>query len=131
MNKFSITNDTENDFDQIEELDIPFSKIKEVSLGKDYELSLVFAGPEKIKRLNLTYRNKNTSTDILSFPISESEGEIYICPDEARKEAKKFDRDFKNFIAFLFIHGCVHLKGHDHGSTMENIEVDLRKKFNI
>jgi rRNA maturation RNase YbeY len=131
MNNFSITNIVENDFEKIEELDIPFDKIKEASLGKDYELSLVFTTSEKIKKLNQTYRNKNSTTDILSFPISETEGEIHICLEEAKKESEKFDRDFKNFIAFLFIHGCVHLKGHDHGSTMEDIEVDLRKKFNI
>ena len=110
---------------------IDFTAIKNSALGEKYELSLIFTNQEKIKKLNLIYRDKNAPTDILSFPISDNEGEIYICLEEAKKEAKKFDREYENFIGFLFIHGCVHLKGHDHGSTMENIEVKLRDKFNI
>jgi ssRNA-specific RNase YbeY (16S rRNA maturation enzyme) len=45
--------------------------------------------------------------------------------------AKDFDRSYENFIYFLFIHGCVHLKGYDHGSTMERIEAKFRKEFGI
>jgi ssRNA-specific RNase YbeY (16S rRNA maturation enzyme) len=46
-------------------------------------------------------------------------------------EAKKFDREYENFLGFLFIHGLVHLKGYDHGSTMESIEIQFRKQFGI
>lgn len=108
-----------------------FNKFKHEILGKDYDLSWAFISPEKIKKLNKTYRNINKPTDILSFPLSETEGEIYICLSESRKEAKKFDRSYENFLRFLFIHGCVHLKGYDHGSTMERIEAQFRKKFGV
>lgn len=110
---------------------IPFKEIKEASLGNNYSLSLIFTSPAKMKKLNTIYRDKEKPTDILSFPLNENEGEIYISLSEAKKESKKFERDYENFIAFLFIHGCVHLIGHDHGSTMENIEVKLRNKFQI
>lgn len=110
---------------------IPYQKIKERCLEKDYILSLIFVTKERIKKLNLIYRNKDKSTDILSFPIEDNEGEIYISLEDAKEEAKKFDRNFKNFIAFLFIHGCIHLKGLDHGSTMENIESKIREEFCI
>ncbi len=105
--------------------------MKNEILGKDYDLSWAFIDSEKIQKLNLTYRNLNKPTDILSFPLSDTEGELYICLEEAEKEAKKFERPFDNFLEFLFIHGLVHLKGYDHGSTMENIETELRKKFGI
>ncbi len=124
--KFSITKETEIDIPNIK-----FEKIKDSALGKDYDLSLIFTDQKKMKKMNLIYRDKNAPTDILSFPISDNEGEIYISLEEARKEAKKFDRPYENFIAFLFIHGCVHLKGHDHGSTMESIEVNLREQFKV
>ena len=81
--------------------------------------------------LNAIYRDKEIATDILSFPISNDEGEIYICPSETRKEAKKFDRTYENFFAYLFIHGCTHLKGHDHSAIMESIEVEVRRKFKV
>jgi probable rRNA maturation factor len=126
VNHFSIINENKEKLPKI-----PFEEIKEASLGNNYSLSLIFTSPEKMKKLNTIYRNKETPTDILSFPLSKNEGEIYISLSESKKEAKKFDREYENFIAFLFIHGCVHLIGHDHGSTMENIEVKIREKFKI
>ena len=110
---------------------IAFRDIKEAALGKKYTLSVSFVSPAHMKKLNLMYRNKNMPTDILSFPLSKTEGEIYISPSETRKEAKKFDRSYENFLAFLFIHGCVHLKGYDHSDTMERIEAKIRTKFNV
>ena len=108
-----------------------FRAIKEAALDSAYELNLIFTEPAKIKKLNLIYRDRSAPTDILSFPLSRSEGEIYICPSEARKKAKKFARPYGNFIEFLFIHGCIHLKGYDHSATMESIEAELRKRFNV
>jgi probable rRNA maturation factor len=108
-----------------------FKEIKDKILGKDYDLSWAFITPKEIQKLNLTYRNLNKPTDILSFPLSKTVGELYICKSESRKEARKFDRDYENFIDFIFIHGCVHLKGYDHGSTMERIEAKFRKEFGI
>jgi len=109
----------------------PFKAIKEEVLGKKYDLSVIVTTPARMKKLNTIYRDKECATDILSFPISETEGEIYLCLTEARKEAKKFDREYENFVSFLFIHGCVHLIGYDHGSTMEEHEVKIRSKFKI
>jgi len=108
-----------------------FRKIADRILPSDYKLGVVFVDSLEMKRLNLIYRNKNEPTDILSFPYDSSNGEIYISPDEARKVAPNFDRDYDNFIAFLFIHGCVHLKGYDHSAKMENIEAEIRQEFNI
>ena len=101
------------------------------ALGEKYDLSLTIVDVAEIKRLNFTYRNKNKPTDILSFPLEKNSGEIFICLSEAKKEAPKFDRDFDNFIGFLFIHGLMHLKGFDHSSTMESNERIFRKEFNI
>jgi len=126
MGGFSIKNETRQGISVAR-----FRAIKKEALGDDYDLSLIFTTPAKIAKLNLIYRDKKTPTDILSFPISKNEGEIYICQSEARKEAKKFNRSYANFLVFLFIHGCVHLKGYDHGSTMERIEAKLRKRFGI
>ena len=73
----------------------------------------------------------NKPTDILSFPLSDNFGEMYINIEMTKLEAKKFERTYENFLGFLFIHGLVHLKGLDHGSTMESIEARFRKKFGI
>jgi probable rRNA maturation factor len=108
-----------------------FRAIKDRVLGSDYRLDLAFIGPKDIRKLNLVYRDRDEATDILSFPLSRAEGEILISPAEARKEAKRFGRPYDGFVAFLFIHGCVHLKGHGHGATMEGIEARIRKEFKV
>lgn len=108
-----------------------FVSMKEAVLGAKYELSVVFASRKTLQDLNRTHRGKDTATDILSFPLSDSAGEIFINLEEARKEAKKFSRDFKNFVGFLFIHGLVHLKGFAHGSRMETLEKKFRRRFNV
>ncbi len=123
---FSIVNKTKSTLPCV-----PFANIKDSALGKDYSLSLVFIGESKSKSLNKKFRGKDKSTNILSFTLDKKNGEIFITPSVAKREAKKFERTFENFIAFLFIHGLMHLKGYDHGSTMERAEEKLRKQFSI
>lgn len=108
-----------------------FRAIAEHALGRDYSLGVIFVDAARMRKLNTIYRDKEAPTDILSFPLGEREGEIYICPSESRREAKNFGRAYDNFLLFLFIHGCVHLKGYDHGATMERIEARIRSQFKI
>jgi len=110
---------------------LPFLDMKNAALGKNYELSLVFIGERRSRNLNATYRNKHKSGNVLSFPLDKKTGEIFICLVRARREAKSFDRPYENFIAFLFIHGLLHLKGMDHGSTMEKAEEKIRAQFGV
>ena len=110
---------------------LPFGQIKKTILGDQYNLSLVFVTKAQILELNKNYRKINKPTDILSFPLSKKTGEIFICMTEAKKEMIKFDRTYDNFIAFLFIHGLIHLRGYDHGDKMEKLEKKFRKKFKI
>ncbi len=123
---FSITNTTKTKLPNLD-----FSAMKEAILGKKYELSVIIISKSKIQKLNKEYRDIDKPTDILSFPLSDNFGEIYINPDMTKLEAKKFDRKYENFFGFLFIHGLTHLKGYHHGSTMESIEARFRKKFGI
>ncbi len=110
---------------------VSFVAMKEAVLGSEYELSVLFVDIEYITALNLQYRKINKPTDILSFPISNTEGEIFINLEETKKEAVNFDRTYENFLAFLFIHGLTHLKGFDHSSIMDSEEEKIRKQFSI
>lgn len=125
---FLIFNETKG---TLKNKDVPFALIKDKILGKKYQLDLVFTTERKIHSLNKTYRNVNKPTDILSFPIDKNSGEIFICEKIATKKSKDFQREYNNFISFLFVHGCVHLLGYDHGSKMEKIEIKFRKLFKI
>ncbi len=109
----------------------PFDEIKKDILGSRYELSLTYIGRKRAQSLNLTHRNKDYTPNVLSFPLSEVMGEIYICPDVANLEAKRFDMTPTKYNIFLFIHGCLHLKGHDHGATMDSLEQKYIRKYKL
>lgn len=110
---------------------IPYEEIKNAVLGKNYELSVVFCGQHLIRRLNRETRGKDYSTDILSFPLSDQSGEVFICQDICSRRAREHERSEENYLAMLFVHGMVHLKGHDHGDTMDKLEERYRKRFSI
>jgi probable rRNA maturation factor len=127
MNKnFSISNTTKRKLPRLR-----FTHIKDAVIGEEYDLSLVFVGKQKMQTLNRTYRSKDSPTDILSFSVSDDMGEIYICRDISNKKAAAFERTENNYLEFIFIHGLVHLQGHDHGEKMEKIEKKFRKKFSV
>jgi probable rRNA maturation factor len=121
---FSIMNTTKGKLPRL-----PFVDIKNEVLGKSYELSLVIIGKVRMQKLNSTHRGKNYATDILSFPLSDSSGEMFINLDVTKRKAKEFEKSFENYLGFLFIHGLWHLKGYDHGKAMEAKEAATVKKF--
>ena len=89
-----------------------------------------------MRAMNKTHRDKDYVTDVLSFPLDDlgqksQIGEIFININKADKKSKDFDRTTKNYLDFLFIHSLFHLKGHDHGTKMENKELEIRKFFGI
>jgi len=110
---------------------LPFAKIAETVLGKEYNCSFVVVGSKKSQELNRTYREKDYPTNILSFPLDKNEGEIFLDLKKARADAVNFDRSYTNFIGFLFIHALFHLSGLDHGVKMENAEKKIRSIFKI
>lgn len=101
---------------------LPFVEMKNAILGKDYELSLVFPTLENSIQLHKQWKKKSGPVNILSFPLDVNSGEIILTLSQARTEAKKYHRSYHNHLIFLFIHGCLHLKGMTHGAKMEKQE---------
>jgi len=124
QDNFSLINETKGKLPRL-----PFVLLKEEILGKKYSLSIAFVSKNKSQEINKKYRNKNNPTNILSFLLSKEKGEIIMCPDLIKKEAKNFERTFNQFLGFLVIHGMLHLKGHEHSSTMELLEEKYDKKY--
>ena len=110
---------------------LPFLNIKNEVLGESYELSLVFTENALSHKLNKTYRGKDKPTNVLSFPLSENSGEIFIDTKKAKDEAGEFGKNFRNHVGHLFIHGLLHLKGMDHGSRMDKEEEKIREIFDL
>jgi probable rRNA maturation factor len=110
---------------------LPYDDIKLKILGSKYDLSLAFVGKQRAQSLNQAYRNKTYSPNVLSFPLEKNAGEIIICPLVSNQEASKYNLSQNGYIAFLFIHGLLHLKGYDHGATMDKLESKYLKLFGI
>ena len=98
---------------------IQFEEIKNKVLGKSYELSVAFVGPTESAAITRQTKHKNKASNVLSFELSKTSGEIIICPAAAKPYS----------LAYLFIHGVCHLKGYKHGATMERIEQKLLAEF--
>ncbi len=118
--------------------EVLFEKIKAVVLGRQYDLSVAFLSPQEMKAVmrKSLYKNKkpkkaNHVSNVLSFPLSEASGEILLCTDVAEKECKKYFMDQRTYLAYLFIHGCLHIKGFKHSATMESEEKRIMKKFGL
>jgi len=110
---------------------LPYEIMKNDLLGGAYELSLVFVGNTQSQRLNQTYRNKSYIPNVLSFPLDDTHGEIFINPTQALRESRAHDMSPSGFVGFLFIHGLLHLKGYQHGDTMESAESRYKKKYHL
>lgn len=108
-----------------------YETMKNDILGKRYDLSLQFVGPTRAAKLNETYRQKTYTPNVLSFPLTEDTGEIFICPQIAVKEAAKYELSTSGYVAYLFIHGLLHLKGLDHGDEMDKQEKRYLRKYDI
>ena len=108
---------------------VPFLALKEKILGKKFELSIRFVAPAEAQGLNIAHRNKDYIPNTLSFPLSETSGEIILCRSAIRKQYKDFDMTYDNYMTFIVIHSMLHLKGFEHGSTMERKERDLLALF--
>jgi probable rRNA maturation factor len=108
---------------------LPFSDIKELVLGKRYELSIHFATSEEAQKLNITYRGKDYIPNTLSFPYSKSLGEIILCEEAMKKQYIEFGLSYRDYVIYILIHSMLHLKGFKHGSTMESKEVYFLNKL--
>ncbi len=108
---------------------LPFVSIKEAVLGTKYELGVRFFSVAKQRELNRIYRDKDTTTNILSFPLSKTSGDITFDLARVKKDATLFNMTYPKFLKYLFIHGLLHLKGFEHSSTMEREEKKYLKMF--
>ena len=91
-------------------------------LGTRYELSITICGDRLARRINTTYRMKTYSPNVLSFPYTKNEGEIFLNVRKAERETRSAGIALKDRLALLFVHGCYHLAGQEHSDAMEALE---------
>ncbi len=93
------------------------------------EISLALVAKEEIKKLNKKFREKNKPTDVLSFNLDERGylGEIVICPEVVKENAKEYGVTVKSEMLKVFVHGILHLCGYDHERS-EKDEKEMEEK---
>jgi len=104
------------------------------------EIDLTICDNHIMQQYNLKYRGKDTSTDVLSFPLESAMiqyiplGSIVISADYIILSSKALGHSLNDELSLLFIHGLLHLLGYDHevdNGEMRAKEEALIKKFNL
>lgn len=108
--------------------------LKENDLPEETEVDLTFVDDATIQELNETYRDITAPTDVLSFSQLENTGEepefvdlvgakvlgdIVISLETGLRQSQEYGHSLKREIAFLTIHGLLHLLGYDHQTAAE------------
>ncbi len=116
-----------------------------VLLNEDFEfpteIGVTFVDNNEIKEMNAKFRNKDSVTDVLSFPQFEDKqsivpdsqkgvvvlGDIVLSVEKAAEQAEEYNHTFQREIAYLTVHSMLHLLGyhHEQGGLQE---VHMREK---
>ena len=91
------------------------------------EVSVSFVDNEQIKKINKQYRDKDTETDVISFPMGENGkydvnhetgayllGDIVISVPKALEQSQNYGHSFEREMGYLTAHSLLHLLGYDH-----------------
>ncbi len=120
-----------------------------------FDLSISLCSNLQIKKINQQFRKIDKPTNVLSFGNLDEKiiqkhglkkaiginkyiflGDIILSYEYIVKEASNHEKDFKDHLTHLILHGILHLLGHDHeklqmAKIMENLEIKILKQFNI
>ncbi|MGB9821173.1 MAG: rRNA maturation RNase YbeY [Pseudothermotoga sp.] len=91
------------------------AKVIENEIGQ-ISVNVIFVGEKRMRTLNRIYRGIDGPTDVLTFVYNDQDlfGEIFICPNQVEKNAKKYKQPYPLELARVLIHSCLHLSGYDH-----------------
>ena len=126
--------------------------LREEAVETPVEVSISVVSPEQIQETNRTFRQIDTVTDVLSFPLIAYEGrtpaqgvaegdwdpdteevclgDIMICLQRAQEQAAEFGHTLEREMGFLTVHSMLHLLGYDHMTPEEEQSmVDKQKKI--
>lgn len=113
-------------FDLLRKVIITAAELEGYSGG---EVSIAFVSNQQIRELNKKYRDKNEATDVLSFPIDdEMLGDIIISANRAQEQSEEYGHSLKRELAYLTVHGMLHLFGYDHHSEEEKKEMRQKEE---
>lgn len=112
---------------------------------KDAEVSVSFVSNNEIRNLNRIYRNKDSVTDVLSFPLTGDDGSVEINPETgavllgdvvisletAVKQAQSYGHSLEREVGFLTVHSMLHLLGYDHETSLLDQRIMREKEESV
>lgn len=150
------------EYEAEKKLDLPYETIirEVVEEALDYEncpyeaeVNVVLTDNNEIHKVNLEYRNIDSATDVLSFPMVDYEvpsdfnhveeakgdyfhpetgelllGDIMISVDKVEEQAEKYGHSQTRELAFLVAHSMLHLCGYDHMEEEERLMMERKQK---
>lgn len=126
MDNVEIFNETKEKIEDIKILKplLEYARKYENLEDTELEFSIIIVDNKRIHEINKEYRNIDRPTDVISFALEDSEGvepenyrilgDIYISIDKVKEQAKAYGHSETRELAFLTIHGFLHLLGYDH-----------------
>ena len=113
--------------------------LQEEEIDPKAEIGLMFVDNEQIQEMNRTYRDKDSATDVLSFPMYEADeaiddedeillGDIVISLERAAEQAEEYGHSLEREVMYLLVHGLLHLAGYDHMEDDEKKEMRQREE---
>jgi probable rRNA maturation factor len=109
----------------------------------DKEINLRILNDKEMQKLNRQFRNKNNTTNVLSFrnddistKLTKNIGDIAISSEYVLREAKDEGKTFEDHMIHMLAHGVYHILGYDHENDemaliMEKKEINILNKINI
>lgn len=116
------------------------AKVSELYGLEAAELSVTLTDDEHIHVINRQYRGVDRPTDVISFALNESEepeiqdaevnvlGDIIISLERAAEQAAEYGHSYRREVAFLTVHGLLHLLGYDHMEEEERQEMEEEQR---
>ena len=108
------------------------------SEGAAGDITVLVSTPERIRTLNRDFRQVDAVTDVLTFPSAEGEavlcpadkylGDIMICYERACQQAQEYGHALSRELAFLAVHGTLHILGYDHMQPEEEAVMRQRQR---
>lgn len=99
------------------------------------EVSVSIVTDVEMHELNRSYRGVDRTTDVLSFPLEEQRpiaptllGDVVISLRRAQEQAEEYGHSLEREMAFLAVHGTLHLMGYDHETEAEDRDMQERQE---
>lgn len=139
MNDVSLINETTEEIQELKQIENLIDFVLQRQKLDNVMFNVIIVDNEKIHELNRNYRGVDRPTDVISFALEDDDsfayspirvlGDIYISIDKAKEQADSYGHSLLRELAFLTVHGILHLLGYDHMNPEDEKEMFLLQEL--